>query len=148
MKKINKKGFTLIELLAVIVILAVIMVIAVPQILDVISNSKKSAWDSNVKLIDEAITLNTSLGSTPYAEFSLNETLCPAAAKDITSEIKGIADISTSDTKVTCTTTIATGSKCKTEKNTYKYEVVVSPADDTGTTKSQFKGQESQTLCY
>ena len=41
--KQNQKGFTLIELLAVIVILAVIALIATPIILNVVSNSKKSA---------------------------------------------------------------------------------------------------------
>lgn len=139
MKKMNKKGFTLIELLAVIVILAVIMVIAVPQILNVIDSSKKSAWDSNVKLIDEAITLNTSLGSTDFADFSLS-TVCTAteeaSANDITSNIANIADISASDTKVTC------------YKADGKYHVTVSPAADTETTKSQFKGQTPQSLTY
>ena len=39
----NKKGFTLIELLAVIVILAIIALIATPIVLDIISDTKKSA---------------------------------------------------------------------------------------------------------
>ena len=60
MKK-NTKGFTLIELLAVIVILAIIMVVAVPQILNVITSSRKSAWESNIKLIEEAVELNDSI---------------------------------------------------------------------------------------
>ena len=51
----KNKGFTLIELLAVIVILAVLMVIAVPKILNVINNSKKSATDSSIKLLKDAI---------------------------------------------------------------------------------------------
>ena len=51
-----KKGFTLIELLAVIVILAIIMVISVPIVLNVINDSKKSAYENDVKtLIDIAI---------------------------------------------------------------------------------------------
>ena len=57
----NKKGFTLIELLAIIVILAVIMAIAIPQVLDVVSGSKDSAWDNNVKMIINSIELNTQL---------------------------------------------------------------------------------------
>ena len=57
MKKLDRKGFTLIELLAVIVILAIIMVIAVPQILNVIENSRSSAWKSNVKMIADGIEL-------------------------------------------------------------------------------------------
>ena len=56
-----KKGFTLIELLAVIVILAIIMVIAVPQILNVINNSRTSAWKDNVKMIERAIETNEAL---------------------------------------------------------------------------------------
>ena len=62
MKK-NMKGFTLIELLAVIVILAIIMVVAIPQILNVINDSRKSAWESNVKMIAEAIELNDAIGN-------------------------------------------------------------------------------------
>ena len=43
----NKKGFTLIELLAIITILAIIAVITVPQILNIVSDSKKeTAKDS------------------------------------------------------------------------------------------------------
>ena len=53
MKK--EKGFTLIELLAVIVILAILMVIAVPKILNVINNSRKSAAESSIKLLKDAI---------------------------------------------------------------------------------------------
>jgi type IV pilus assembly protein PilA len=53
MKK--EKGFTLIELLAVIVILAILMVIAVPKILNVIENSRKSAAESSIKLVKDAI---------------------------------------------------------------------------------------------
>ena len=62
--KNNKKGFTLIELLAVIVILAIIMVIAVPQILNVINNSRNSAWNDNVKMIEKAIETNEAIMGT------------------------------------------------------------------------------------
>ncbi len=49
----KRKGFTLIELLAVIVILAVIALIAVPIILNIVSQSKKSAFlDSVYGLIE------------------------------------------------------------------------------------------------
>ena len=103
--KLNKKGFTLIELLAVIVILAIIMVIAVPQILNVIENSRVSAWDNNVKLIEEALDLNTTLASTPMAEFSLSTSCVSESASsktDITTAISNIAKISAADTKVEC----------------------------------------------
>jgi prepilin-type N-terminal cleavage/methylation domain-containing protein len=46
-----KKGFTLVELLAVIVVLAVILAIAVPGISSLITNIKKSAFESNVKML-------------------------------------------------------------------------------------------------
>ena len=49
-----KKGFTLIELLAVIVLLGIISAIAYPKILDVIENSKISAFNSSKKLIIES----------------------------------------------------------------------------------------------
>ena len=60
----NKKRFTLIGLLAVIVILAIIMVVAIPQILNVINNSRKSSWDSNVKLVAKSIDLNNTMDQT------------------------------------------------------------------------------------
>ena len=49
-----RRGFTLVELLAVIVILAVILVIAVPQIMNVITESRKGALISSAKLIASA----------------------------------------------------------------------------------------------
>ena len=51
MSKNKRNGFTLVELLAVIVILAVILVIAVPQIMNVITESRKGALISSAKLI-------------------------------------------------------------------------------------------------
>ena len=50
----TRRGFTLVELLAVIVILAVILVIAVPQIMNVITESRKGALISSAKLIASA----------------------------------------------------------------------------------------------
>ena len=47
----TRRGFTLVELLAVIVILAIILVIAVPQIMNVITESRKGALISSAKLI-------------------------------------------------------------------------------------------------
>ncbi|MBO6145510.1 MAG: prepilin-type N-terminal cleavage/methylation domain-containing protein [Bacilli bacterium] len=124
--KLNKKGFTLIELLAVIVILAIIMVIAVPQILKVIDNSRASAWDNNVKLVEEALDLNTTLASTPMADFDL-AAICTStdssAPTDITTDdeannkkgLTNIAKISASDTTVTC------------YKDGDKYKITVTP---------------------
>ena len=52
MKKNNRKfGFTLVELLAVIVILAVILVIAVPKVMNIINDTRKSTFETSVKLI-------------------------------------------------------------------------------------------------
>jgi prepilin-type N-terminal cleavage/methylation domain-containing protein len=53
----KNKGFTLVELLAVIVLLAIILAIAIPTISGLIDNSKKNAFESNAKLIDNAIDL-------------------------------------------------------------------------------------------
>lgn len=104
--KMNKKGFTLIELLAVIVILSIIMVIAVPQILDVIEQSRSSAWKSNVKLIEESLELNTTLSGTGMSNSKFDlATECATADTDITSNLANIADISAADTVVTCKST-------------------------------------------
>lgn len=99
MKKMNKKGFTLIELLAVIVILAIIMVIAVPQILNVIDKSRESAWESNIKMIEEAIETNEALITTNMttengAVSVLSEAGCKSA------NITKMADIDTTATTI------------------------------------------------
>jgi len=54
-----KKGFTLVELLAVIIILAVIALIATPIVLNVVESSRKSAFESSIYGIIEAIKLET-----------------------------------------------------------------------------------------
>ena len=74
MKK--EKGFTLIELLAVIVILAILMVIAVPKILNVIENSKKSAAESSIKLVKDAIKTQVTSGSIMGTNFTSDESGC------------------------------------------------------------------------
>lgn len=144
--KNNKKGFTLIELLAVIVILAIIMVIAVPQILNVIENSRKSAWDSNVKLVKEGIDLGTTLSGTGFVssseKFSLSSTLCPAAGADITSDITKVADISAADTKVECTTTVTSACTGKT------YEITVTPATGGSFANVPTGSNNPAKLCY
>ena len=112
--KLNKKGFTLIELLAVIVILAIIMVIAVPQILNVIENSRKSSWKSNIGLIEEGMELGETLtgfndGSATTDKFSLTAVCSVGDTNpvwtentDITTAISKVAKISTKDTQVLC----------------------------------------------
>ena len=55
MSEPKKNGFTLVELLAVIVILAIILVIAVPQIMNVITESRKGALISSAKLIAASV---------------------------------------------------------------------------------------------
>ena len=74
MKK--EKGFTLIELLAVIVILAILMVVAVPKILNVIENSKKSAAESSIKLVKDAIKTQVTSGSIMGTNFTIDESGC------------------------------------------------------------------------
>ena len=130
MKKMNKKGFTLIELLAVIVILAIIMVIAVPQILNVIDKSRESAWNSNVKMIEEAIETNEALITTNMttengAVSVLSEEGCKSA------NITKMADIDTTATTIADGTYVAaTGCKFK-----------VSP-----TANGNFKNQAAQDI--
>ena len=74
MKK--EKGFTLIELLAVIVLLAILMVIAVPKILNVIENSRKSAAESSIKLVKDAIKTQVTSGSIMGTNFTSDESGC------------------------------------------------------------------------
>ena len=125
--KINKKGFTLIELLAVIVILAIIMVIAVPQILNVINNSRTSAWNDNVKMIERAIETNEALLGTGMA--TSNGTVSVTTSSGCTeANIKKIADVS-DDTKITPT---LSNSSCS---------IVLS-----GVANKQFANQTSKTI--
>lgn len=66
----GKRGFTLVELLAVIVILAIILAIAVPSITGMTNNAKRSAFESDVKMIITNIgyrELEASLDSTIQA---------------------------------------------------------------------------------
>ena len=74
MKK--EKGFTLIELLAVIVLLAILMVVAVPKILNVIENSRKSAAESSIKLVKDAIKTQVTSGSIMGTNFTSDESGC------------------------------------------------------------------------
>ena len=72
----KNKGFTLIELLAVIVILAILMVVAVPKILNVIENSRKSAAESSIKLVKDAIKTQVTSGSIMGTNFTSDESGC------------------------------------------------------------------------
>ena len=72
----KNKGFTLIELLAVIVILAILMVIAVPKILNVIENSRKSAAESSIKLVKDAIKTQVTSESMMGTNFNSDESGC------------------------------------------------------------------------
>ena len=72
----KNKGFTLIELLAVIVILAILMVISVPKILNVIENSRKSAAESSIKLVKDAIRSQVTSGSIMGTNFTSDDDGC------------------------------------------------------------------------
>ena len=72
----KNKGFTLIELLAVIVILAILMVVAVPKILNVIENSRKSAAESSIKLVKDAIRSQVTSESIMGTNFTSDESGC------------------------------------------------------------------------
>ena len=54
----RKKGFTLIELLAVIVILAIISMIAIPIVLNIIGDTRKSAFERTVEMTLTAAKLD------------------------------------------------------------------------------------------
>ena len=72
----KNKGFTLIELLVVIVILAILMVIAVPKILNVIENSRKSAVESSIKLVKDAIKTQVTSESMMGTNFTSDKSGC------------------------------------------------------------------------
>ena len=72
----KNQGFTLIELLAVIVLLAILMVIAVPKILNVIENSRKSAAESSIKLVKDAIKTQVTSESMMGTSFTSNDDGC------------------------------------------------------------------------
>lgn len=48
-----KKGFTLVELLVVIVILGLLSLVAYPSIIKIINDSKESAYESQIKIIEK-----------------------------------------------------------------------------------------------
>ena len=58
MKKLNnKKGFTLVELVVVMVILGILMVILIPRITGIQDGAKKTACQSNLRILDSATAL-------------------------------------------------------------------------------------------
>ena len=128
MKKLDRKGFTLIELLAVIVILAIIMVIAVPQILNVIENSRKSAWTSNVKMIADAIETNEAIFTVPDSTSDSSAVSVYSSNGCTADNIKKMADIA-DDTTITATPAT---SQCT---------IVVSPVAN-----KNFSGQTAKTI--
>ncbi len=75
----NEKAFTLIELLAVVVILGIILVIAVPRITTLINNIKINAFETDMKMILNAIRLkmasNEAFDYTIINEDNVNELL-------------------------------------------------------------------------
>ena len=64
------------ELLAVIVILAILMVISVPKILNIIENSKKSAAESSIKLLKDAIRSQVTSGDMTETNLVSDESGC------------------------------------------------------------------------
>lgn len=49
-----RKGFTLVELLTAIVILSLIVLLVYPMIMSVINDSRKSAYESQISLVEKA----------------------------------------------------------------------------------------------
>ena len=137
----TRRGFTLVELLAVIVILAVILVIAVPQIMNVITESRKGALISSAKLIASAAETaklsNDTLG--------INKTIKCEDVSKLNSEDYESCTItfdSNGKAKVTivgkgkfegmsvCSATKETGevsSECTTDEACFAYEIVDKP---------------------
>ena len=129
MKKMNKKGFTLSELLAVIVILAIIMVIAVPQILEVINDSRTSAWKDNLGMIEKSIELNASLIDPTTGSNKINlSTICPSSTATSVN-LSAYVDID-SNQSITC----------KQESGSYVFTV-------SGGSAGQFNGKTGTITC-
>lgn len=92
----NKKGFTLVELLAVIVILAIILAIAVPGISGIINNSRRSAFEADVKMIITGIEYE-------ILEATIDENTTAPAVGDILADIANYGADPTNYTEATIT---------------------------------------------
>ena len=82
----KKNGFTLIELLSVIVILSVISAIAYPKVLDVISSTKISAYNSAKGNIIQSAKLKylADVGSSIITEYNVDELIDEGYLKNTT----------------------------------------------------------------
>lgn len=74
---------------------------AIPQIIDTIDNSKKSAWESNIKMIESGIELQNAT-STEDNKFDVERVCTSSNNMNITSEIVQISDVSEEDNEITC----------------------------------------------
>ena len=95
--KINSRGFTLIELLAVIVILAVLILLALPNVLKIMENARKNAFETEARSYLKAAelkytekSLGTSAGSTMvFSDTGTDNDTCSSASPcklDVTSK--------------------------------------------------------------
>ena len=75
---------------------------AIPQIVDVIDDSKKNAWESNIKLIEESIDLQNDSLIMDNNGFDIERVCTSSNNMNITSEIVQISGISEEDNEITC----------------------------------------------
>ena len=138
--KNNKKGFTLIELLAVIVILAIIMVIAVPQILNVINDSRRSAWTNSLNMIAHSIEINTTLfdPNTGTQKYALPN-LCTNANSKL-GDIADLGDIWTDDDSTQNNKNISCSATNNTTNGISTYTFTLNG-------KNQFNGRAGNIVC-
>jgi len=67
----NSRGFTLVELIVVMAILALLASLAVPKFGSVLSDSKTTAHEANLRLIEQAAELYWAKTSTPQAQSTI-----------------------------------------------------------------------------
>ena len=141
-KRFNKKGFTLVELLAVIVILAVLIMLALPNVMNIMENARKSAFETEVKSYlkaaqtkyTEKVTEGVSGTTMVFTNSGTDNNSCTVATPckvDIDGDYTYSITVTSSGTDGAKYTYTINNGTYKAENNNVKYnaEVTVNPVD-------------------